>query len=138
MKPVASALILTIAAALAACASRPPGTAAATATAVGTPQVKNIQLESRVRSSDVIAITRPQVLHLPFGYYHVVVNGQDRYCHKENYTGTRVQTAEVCLTKAQMEANAKSTQEYMHDVQSYGARCVYHTADATGGMGSCH
>jgi hypothetical protein len=137
MKPAASLVILAIAAALAACAAQPPGSVPASASRFDASARLNLKVSHPVSSRDVVSIARPQVLHLPYGYYKIMVNGRERYCHKETYTGSRVQTEEVCYSKAQLESIEEHTREYMQNVQSYGETCVYNSPGAAGGMGSC-
>jgi len=136
MKPVTCVVILTIVAALAACASQVPGTAPEIASD-SPPKMVLVLNNHRLGQNDVVHIAHPEVLHLPFGYYRIVVNGQDRFCHKENFTGSRVQTSEECLTKKQLDSIDDNKRQQMQQIQNWGTTCVYHTPGTGGGMGHC-
>jgi len=50
---------------------------------------------------------------VPYGFQLVVQKGQEYYCKRELITGSRTNTRDICLTKAQMEAQINGTQDYL-------------------------
>lgn len=54
---------------------------------------------------------------VPYGFQLVVQKGEEYYCKRELITGSRTNTRDVCLTKAQMEAQISGTQDYLKRMQ---------------------
>lgn len=54
---------------------------------------------------------------VPYGFQLVVQKGEEYYCKRELITGSRTNTRDVCLTKAQMEAQINGTQDYLKRMQ---------------------
>ena len=50
---------------------------------------------------------------VPYGFQLVVQKGEEYYCKRELITGSRTNTRDVCLTKAQMEAQRNGTEDYL-------------------------
>lgn len=50
---------------------------------------------------------------VPYGFQLVVQKGEEYYCKRELITGSRTNTRDICLTKAQMEAQINGTQDYL-------------------------
>lgn len=50
---------------------------------------------------------------VPYGFQLVVQKGEEYYCKRELITGSRTNTRDVCLTKAQMEAQRAGTEDYL-------------------------
>jgi len=50
---------------------------------------------------------------VPYGFQLVVQKGQEYYCKRELITGSRTNTRDICLTKAQMEAQRAGTEDYL-------------------------
>jgi len=120
MKPLTSSAILTIAAALTACASQPPAPAAGT----GAPhQMAPVTAATSASPGTVpaTASAAPQKAKftVPDGYDEVIVKGQKLYCRTEAETGTRI-TTRVCHTQAQLQAMQDSSQQFLQDVQRAG------------------
>lgn len=53
------------------------------------------------------------------GYRRVVINGQERYCRIETPTGSRVKKGEVCLTRAQLQAEQDSSRQLIENLQRW-------------------
>jgi hypothetical protein len=49
--------------------------------------------------------------NVPYGFQLVVQKGEEYYCKHELITGSRTNTRDVCMTKAQMEAQINGTQD---------------------------
>lgn len=130
MKRVTSLVLLAGAAALVACASQapappPPGAAPGTAL-VASPG------GAAVAASDASQNTN---FKIPSDYKHVVVNGEDRYCHYEDVTGSRVQKNYVCLTLAELEARQENAQQLMNQVDRTGGVLPLGAGSQSGGAG---
>jgi hypothetical protein len=54
---------------------------------------------------------------VPYGFQLVVQKGEEYYCKRELITGSRTNTRDVCLTKAQMQAQINGTQDYLKRMQ---------------------
>lgn len=54
---------------------------------------------------------------VPSGYTLVKKDGTDFYCRKEKVTGSRLRTTDVCLTKAQLEAQQRGVQDTLQDMR---------------------
>jgi hypothetical protein len=54
---------------------------------------------------------------VPYGFQLVVQKGEEYYCKRELITGSRTNTKDICLTKAQMEAQRAGTQDYLKRMQ---------------------
>jgi hypothetical protein len=54
---------------------------------------------------------------VPYGFQLVLQKGEEYYCKRELITGSRTNTRDVCLTKAQMEAQINGTQDYLKRMQ---------------------
>jgi hypothetical protein len=52
------------------------------------------------------------------GYRRVMRNGEEYFCKRENFTGSRTQVIEKCLTKAQMTAQRETAQSLLRNVQN--------------------
>ncbi len=50
---------------------------------------------------------------VPYGFQLVVQKGEEYYCKRELITGSRTNTRDICLTKAQMEAQRAGTEDYL-------------------------
>ena len=50
---------------------------------------------------------------VPYGFQLVVQKGEEFYCKRELITGSRTNTRDICLTKAQMEAQRNGTEDYL-------------------------
>jgi hypothetical protein len=50
---------------------------------------------------------------VPYGFQLVVQKGEEYYCKREVITGSRTNTRDICLTKAQMEAQRNGTEDYL-------------------------
>ncbi len=98
MKPVITLLIPACAALLCACAGTPPAPS---------PQ--------RVATTPpaVTAGDSKTLADVPYGFQLVVQKGEEYYCKRELITGSRTNTRDICLTKAQMEAQRNGTEDYL-------------------------
>ncbi|MBK6672568.1 MAG: hypothetical protein IT482_06620 [Gammaproteobacteria bacterium] len=85
---------------LAACAST--GGAAASSGTVATPAPPAVTAGDSKTLADV-----------PYGFQLVVQKGEEYYCKREAITGSRTNTRDICLTKAQMEAQRNGTEDYL-------------------------
>jgi hypothetical protein len=54
---------------------------------------------------------------VPYGFQLVVQKGEEYYCKRELITGSRTNTRDICLTKAQMEEQRNGTQDYLKRMQ---------------------
>lgn len=100
---IASVLVVPAIAAvlqLSACAST--GGAAAPSRTVATPAPAAVTAGDSKTLADV-----------PYGFQLVVQKGEEYYCRRELITGSRTNTRDVCLTKAQMEAQRSGTEDYL-------------------------
>jgi len=70
-------------------------------------------------ASAQIGSTPPQQITIN-GYRRTVVNGQERFCRSEKMLGSHIQMKEVCLTRAQVQAEQESTQRFIENVQRTG------------------
>ncbi|MFO1502830.1 MAG: hypothetical protein U1F39_03325 [Steroidobacteraceae bacterium] len=50
---------------------------------------------------------------VPYGFQLVVQKGEEYYCKRELITGSRTNSRDVCLTKAQMEAQIQGTRDFL-------------------------
>jgi hypothetical protein len=50
---------------------------------------------------------------VPYGFQLVVQKGEEYYCKRELITGSRTNTRDTCLTKAQMDAQRAGTEDYL-------------------------
>jgi hypothetical protein len=61
---------------------------------------------------------------VPSGYEKVMVNGEERYCHTDLDTGSRVAHTTICLTAAQVKAVQDNSQNYMNQAQGRGGLII--------------
>ena len=111
-KGIGGLLVITAASVLAACASQAPvspaGSAAAAAPAAAAP-VAGAPSTAALASDNT-----------PSGYRRVVKSGVEYLCKTEGVTGSRTETFERCLTKAQMDAAREKDQEFVRRQQEPG------------------
>jgi hypothetical protein len=127
MKRVTISIILAAAvSALAACATQAPagstGTGAAQTNLAGTSAPPVAQANGAVTSSAsaTTATAQNAKYEPPSGWRRVMMHGEERYCHKDRETGSRVQSGETCLTKDQLEQMQQGTQDFIQQVQRQG------------------
>jgi hypothetical protein len=73
-----------------------------------------------VATPDPVAVTAGNsktLADVPYGFQLVVQKGEEYYCKRELITGSRTNTRDVCLTKAQMQAQINGTQDYLKRMQ---------------------
>ena len=106
---IAGLFVITAASVLAACASQTPvkpaglaTTAAPAAAGAGAP------------STTALASDKT-----PTGYRRVVKNGVEYFCSREGYTGSRTETFQQCLTKAQLTALRERDQDFVRRQQNH-------------------
>ena len=107
MKQLTRFVILSGAAALAACASQPPVTTTWDGTS---PQ--------RIAADAAAAWQTPSVAH--DGTRRIVVNGQEKLCRSFLVTGSRAEKTEICLTQAQWDSQQDSSQAFIQGIQRSG------------------
>jgi hypothetical protein len=148
MRQVGSFVILTGASAFIACTAQtvtpltgtvsPRG--ASTAASFAPLQTSTTQLEIKPaptqigfappRNAPATAIATPQITsavslknQLPTnGYRRIVVNGQERYCRNDLYTGSHAERNPVCLTQAQWQSQQDHARQYIEDVERLDAQ----------------
>ena len=54
---------------------------------------------------------------VPYGYQLVLQKGEEFYCKRTVMTGSRTNSKDTCLTKAQMLAQVNGTQDYLKRTQ---------------------
>lgn len=54
---------------------------------------------------------------VPYGFQLVVQKGEEYYCKRELITGSRTNTRDICLTKAQMEAQRNGSEDYLKRIR---------------------
>lgn len=115
----AHSFVLACASALVACASQPPttptgaGTSALTSNQPATAQPATAQ----PATAQTTASATPQKVDVPYGYRRTTVDGQERFCKVEFYTGSRVDKRELCYTQAQLAAQQASTEAAIQKMQ---------------------
>jgi hypothetical protein len=68
--------------------------------------------------------TPTERITVPSGYEKVMVNGEERYCHTDLDTGSRVARTTICLTAAQVKAVQDNSQNYMNQAQGRGGLII--------------
>jgi hypothetical protein len=116
MKRITSLVVLMGATALTACASQGPATSPGT----GTGHASVAATAPAAGAAPAAATKITDSTKIPSGYRRVVMNGQERFCRREPVTGSRAQVPEVCLTKAQLDAESDGSQDFMHRMQQGG------------------
>ncbi len=104
---------------LALCASVAVGAespdSAKTATAAATSSTKGADANPASSGTKSSATVRS-------GYTLVRKDGTDFYCRKERVTGSRTRTEDVCLTKAQLDAQERGVQNTLQDMRDTKAQ----------------
>ena len=107
---IAGLFVIAAASVLAACASQTPvkpaglATAASPAAAAGAGAPSTAALASDKTTA---------------GYRRVVKNGVEYFCSREGYTGSRTETFQQCLTKAQLTALRDRDQDFVRRQQNH-------------------
>lgn len=112
-------LVLSVAAALAACASNAPVQQAPVSASTTTPA-----------AGATVPVTAEATKMV--GYRRKVQNGEEYFCKNEGVTGSRVKVVEVCLTVAQMQAIQDKSQQDLRDLQGPGWEMPEINAGAAG------
>lgn len=131
---VRGGILIIAASALAACASKAPvdpapkdsGATLASPTAAApsdTAPTGSTPAEASATAADDKSIASRRK------YRRVVKNGEEYFCRREGVTGSRVQSATTCLTKAQLAAEVANNQEIMRRFQSGPREAPLQTTD---------
>ena len=109
MKQVTRFVSLAVASALVACASQAPVSSTAGVASHGTVPATVSDAPKQDKSA------------IPYGYRRVMVNGQERFCKSDTFTGSRAKKEEICLSRAQMDSLQDSSRDFIQGVQRAGA-----------------
>jgi len=129
MKLLTSLVILTAAAACAACASQAPATSTmagsshesvAPAASNVPPAASNASPTASSASPTASAAPQKATSALPEGYKRVVMNGEEKFCITEYAPNSRVDKHTTCLTKAQLDAKQNDAQSLINTIQRAG------------------
>ncbi len=132
MTQLTSLIILTGAAALAACASQAPAPVAATGASQERAAVASAATSANQASSPATASATAQndKFDVPSGYETVVVNGGKLYCHNAAPAGSRIAQRE-CLTQDQLEQRQREAELYLENAERQSGA----TGPSNGGNG---
>jgi hypothetical protein len=72
---------------------------------------------------------------IPYGYTRTVINGVEKFCHVDTYTGSRTQKSQVCLTRVQLDQMQSTSTDFIQDVQRRSAVSTTNTTPGAGGAG---
>jgi len=76
---------------------------------------------------------------IPYGYTRAVVNGVEKFCRVDTYTGSRTQKSHVCLTRLQLDEMQNTSTGFIEDVQRRSGTSTMNTTPGGGGaMGGGH
>ncbi len=59
---------------------------------------------------------------VPAGYWRIVSNGQEYFCHTEATTGSLIKQ-QVCMTRAQLDAAQAAAQQSIQNIQQQSRTC---------------
>jgi len=68
-------------------------------------------------STGAAAASTSNASKIPSSYTVVQKDGKELYCRKEKATGSRARTVDVCLTKAQLDAQATGVNSLLQHIQ---------------------
>jgi hypothetical protein len=106
-----SLVVFAIASTLVACAATEPAVKNDSATAsVGT--------SAPAAAAAAAATPRDKGKKAGSGYRQLTRNGQEVFCRREPVTGSRTETVETCLTKAQLDASIADSQDALRRIQA--------------------
>ena len=118
MKGFTSWVVLAAAAMLTACAAHAPATS--TGTGIGHQTVAATGSVATASVATASAATPIDLFKIPGGYHRKVIDGQERFCRDGRPTDSRAQRVTVCLTRAQLKAEADSSEDFVKRVQGAG------------------
>jgi hypothetical protein len=104
-----SLFVFAAASALAACASNPP---------VSSNEQTAAKASTPTTAAAATTAANPKSTRALSGYRSVTKNGQEYFCRREPVLGSRTETIETCLTKAQMETAKNDSQDLMRRIQA--------------------
>jgi hypothetical protein len=64
-----------------------------------------------------------------------VINGVEKFCRVDTYTGSRTQKSQVCLTRVQLDQMQSTSTDFIQDVQRRSAASTQNTTPGAGGAG---
>ena len=122
MKRLISLVVLTAAAACAACASQAPATStmAGSSHERAAPAASNASPTAPSAAPTASAAPQKAPNALPEGYKRVVMNGEEKFCITEYAPNSRVDKHTTCLTKAQLDAKQNDAQSLINTIQRAG------------------
>ncbi len=123
MRQIKAFVILTAAAGLVACASHAPAPAPAPAPAAAAGAGR-----AAAPATALAAQQKQTPTDFP-GYRRVVANGKEMFCRNDVVTGSLIKQR-TCVTRAQLEAMQKDSQQFLKDNQQSSRTCA-----ATFGLG---
>ena len=130
MKSVTGLVLLMGCGALAGCASQAP-----TAPAAAAPGASANSTDQGTASATASTDQKP----IPYGYTRTVVNGIEKFCRVDTYTGSRTEKSKVCLTRLQLDEMQNTSTNFIQDVQRRGGTSSQNTTPGQGGaMGGAH
>lgn len=104
MKSVTGLASLIGCCALVGCASQAPTAPAAAAASVSS-------------AGQVTAVASTDQKPIPYGYTRAEINGVEKFCRIDTYTGSRTEKQRVCLTRKQLDDLQNQTTGFIEDVQ---------------------
>ena len=110
---IAGLFVIATASVLAACASQTPVKPAVSAASAPT---AGLAATAGASASSTAALASDKT---PTGYRRVVKNGVEYFCSREGYTGSRTETFQQCLTKAQLTALRERDQDFVRRQQNH-------------------
>lgn len=130
MKSVTGLVFLMGCCAFAGCASQAPTAPAATA-----PSASGNDADQATATAAGSTEQKP----IPYGYTRTVVNGVEKFCRVDSYTGSRTEKTRVCLTRLQLDDLQNTSTSFIQDVQRRGGTSSTNTTPGAGGaMGGAH
>lgn len=128
MKSVTGLVLLMGCGALTGCASQAPTA----------PAAPSANVDSAAQGTAATAASTDQK-PIPYGYTRTVVNGVEKFCRVDTYTGSRTEKSKVCLTRLQLDEMQNTSTNFIQDVQRRGGTSSQNTTPGQGGaMGGAH
>jgi hypothetical protein len=117
--------------ALAGCASQAPATSAGSAASASA-------LSANANSATPGTAAATDEKPIPYGYTRTVVNGVEKFCRVDTYTGSRTQKSQICLTRVQLDAMQSNSSDFIQDVQRRSGTSTQNTTPGAGGAMGGH
>lgn len=70
---------------------------------------------------------------IPYGYTRVEVNGVEKFCRVDTYTGSRTEKQRVCLTRRQLDDLQNTSTTFIQDVQRRAGTSTMNGIPGNGG-----